>query len=146
MDTPFPIRALLVDDDPTMLALLTALLKARGYAVAQAPDGQAALEKLALEPFDLVITDRVMPRMDGLDLVRALRARGDPVPVYCLMLTAASEREQLAAALDAGVDDFLAKPLHVAELGARLRVAERVLALQAELAACKLRLPGQPAQ
>jgi sigma-B regulation protein RsbU (phosphoserine phosphatase) len=61
------------------------------------------------------------------------------------MLTAASEHGQLAAALDAGVDDFLAKPLHVAELGARLRVAERVLALQAELAACRLRLPGPPA-
>jgi sigma-B regulation protein RsbU (phosphoserine phosphatase) len=130
-----PVRALLVDDDPLLLALLSAFLDSRGYEVAQAADGEAALALMADGGFNLVITDRNMPRMDGLALCRAIRARADESYVYCIMLTASVNEQSLVDAMEAGVDDFLAKPLRPAELGARLRAAERVLALEAGLAA-----------
>ncbi|HEY1231276.1 MAG TPA: response regulator, partial [Ramlibacter sp.] len=130
-----PVRALLVDDDPLLLALLSAFLASRGYTVAEAADGEQALQQLAQGGFNLVVTDRHMPRMDGLDLCRAIRARGDRNYVYCIMLTASGDEQALQVAMEAGVDDFLAKPLRPADLGARLRAAERVLALEAGLAA-----------
>jgi sigma-B regulation protein RsbU (phosphoserine phosphatase) len=130
-----PIRALLVDDDPLLLALLSAFLDSRGYEVTQAADGEAALALMAGGGFNLVVTDRNMPRMDGLALCRAIRARHDESYVYCIMLTASVDEQSLVDAMEAGVDDFLAKPLRPAELGARLRAAERVLALEAGLAA-----------
>lgn len=129
------VRALLVDDDPHLLALLAAFLEARGYAVEQAADGEQALARLEGGGFNLVVTDRNMPRMDGLALCRAIRARAGEAYVYCIMLTASDQEESLVAAMEAGVDDFVAKPLRPAELGARLRAAERVLALEAGLAA-----------
>ena len=129
------IRALLVDDDPILLALLSAFLSARGYAVQEAADGEEALQRLAAGGFNLVVTDRHMPRMDGLALCRAIRARQDASYVYCIMLTASVDERALQVAMEAGVDDFLAKPLRPADLGARLRAAERVLALEAGLAA-----------
>ncbi|MGZ5847306.1 MAG: PP2C family protein-serine/threonine phosphatase [Ramlibacter sp.] len=130
-----PIQALLVDDDPLLLALLAAFLESRGYAVAQAGDGVEALDRLAQGGFNLVITDRHMPRMDGLALCRAIRDGRHDGYVYCIMLTASVDEQALQAAMEAGVDDFLAKPLRPADLGARLRAAERVLALEAGLAA-----------
>lgn len=129
-----PITALLVDDDPMLLALLAAFLESRGYAVAQAADGQEALARLDQGHFNLVVTDRHMPRMDGLALCRAIRGRAADSYVYCIMLTASFDEQSLVAAMEAGVDDFLAKPLRPAELGARLRAAERVLALEAQMA------------
>lgn len=134
MDTP-AIKALLVDDDPTMRALLAAILEDRGYAVDRAGDGFAALGLLADGAHNLVVTDHYMPGMDGLSLCRALRrqARGRPY-IYCIMLTAADDEATLVSAMEAGVDDFLGKPLREAELGARLHAAERVLALEAGLA------------
>jgi phosphoserine phosphatase RsbU/P len=129
------VRALLVDDDPLLLALLSAFLASRGYAVEEAADGEEALQRLAGGGFNLVVTDRHMPRMDGLALCRAIRARQDQHYVYCIMLTASGDEQALQVAMEAGVDDFLAKPLRPADLGARLRAAERVLALEAGLAA-----------
>jgi sigma-B regulation protein RsbU (phosphoserine phosphatase) len=141
-----PIRALLVDDDPLLLALLSAFLDSRGYEVAQAADGEAALALLPGGGFNLVITDRNMPRMDGMALCRAIRARADESYVYCIMLTASVDEQSLVDAMEAGVDDFLAKPLRPAELGARLRAAERVLALEAGLAARNAELVDAYAQ
>ncbi len=134
MDTP-EIHALLVDDDPVMRDLLSAILVDRGYAVDCAADGQDALGLLEGSDHNLVVTDHYMPVMDGLSLCRALRQRlrGRPY-VYCIMLTAADDEATLVAAMEAGVDDFLGKPLREAELGARLHAAERVLALEAGLA------------
>lgn len=130
-----PIRALLVDDDPMLLALLGAFLEERGYAVEEAGDGVQALQSLDGASFNLVITDRNMPNMDGLALCRAIRAHPREGYVYCIMLTASDDEKSLVAAMEAGVDDFLSKPLSPAELGARLRAAERVLALEAQMAA-----------
>lgn len=130
-----PIKALLVDDDPVMLALLSAILEDRGYALDRAAEGHEALRLLATGRHNLVVTDHRMPGMDGLALCRRLRERTRGFPyVYCIMLTAADDEAMLVQAMEAGVDDFLGKPLREAELGARLHAAERVLALETDLA------------
>ncbi|HZY20254.1 MAG TPA: SpoIIE family protein phosphatase [Ramlibacter sp.] len=141
-----PVRALVVDDDPILLALLSAFLESRGYAVSQSGDGTEALERIATGDFNLVVTDRNMPRMDGLALCRAIRARPEAGYVYCIMLTGSFDEASLVAAMEAGVDDFVAKPLRPAELGARLRAAERVLALEAQMASRNLELTRAYAQ
>lgn len=132
--SPPAIRALVVDDDPLIVALLCAFLQSRGYAAEHAPDGASALERLRDDGFNLVLTDRVMPRMDGLALCRAIRQLPGDSYIYCIMLTSSAEEESLVASMEAGVDDFVAKPLRLGELGARLRAAERVLALESGLA------------
>lgn len=131
---PTGFRALVVDDDLLIRELLAALLRDRGYAVETAEDGAMALERMAMADFQLVVTDRSMPRMDGLALCRAIRARGAAGYVYCIMLTASSDEASLVEAMQAGADDFVGKPLQPAELGARLNAAERVLQLEAGLA------------
>lgn len=134
MDPP-AIKALLVDDDLAMRSLLAALLGDRGYVVDSAVDGPAAQRLLAGGAHNLVVTDHHPPGIDGLALCRRLRegAGGRPY-VYCIMLTAADDESTLVQAMEAGVDDFLGKPLREAELVARLHAAERVLALEAGLA------------
>lgn len=128
------LQALVVDDDPVMRLVLTRFLRSRGYQVEQRDDGLAGLERVRQGGIQLVVTDRLMPRMDGLELCRAIRALGGEPYVYCIMLTGNGDDGSLVEAMDAGVDDFLAKPVKLPELGARLRAAERVLALQAGLA------------
>jgi sigma-B regulation protein RsbU (phosphoserine phosphatase) len=134
MQAGLAIRALVVDDDPLVLGLLRAFLAARGYDVEQCEDGEAALARVRDGGFQLVVTDRNMPRMDGLALCRAIRALPATSYVYCIMLTSMREEASLVAAMEAGVDDFLAKPLRLPELGARLHAAERMLSLEAGLA------------
>ncbi len=136
------IKALLVDDDPLILRLLTAFLQGRGWALDQATNGREALATLEQGGHNLVITDRHMPDMDGMALCRAIRQRATSGRgyVYCVMLTSASDEATLVEAMEAGADDFLSKPLQPAQLGARLRAAERVLALEADLARRNLEL------
>lgn len=117
-----------------MAELLRIFLGERGYVVQHCEDGEHALPLLRTGEFNLVLTDRKMPRMDGLALCRAIRGLPLSTYIYCIMLTASGEQESLVAAMDAGVDDFVAKPLSFAELGARLHAAERVLSLEARLA------------
>ncbi|HEX7892160.1 MAG TPA: SpoIIE family protein phosphatase [Ramlibacter sp.] len=129
-----PIRALVVDDDPIIVQLLCAFLRSRGYEAEDCADGQEALERVRDGGINLVLTDRHMPRMDGLALCRAIRALRSDAYIYCIMLTTAREESSLVAAMEAGVDDFVPKPIRLQELGARLRAAERVLGLEAGLA------------
>jgi len=143
---PIAIKALVVDDDPMGVLLLSAFLEGRGYTVENAGDGLEALDRLASGDFNVVITDREMPRMDGVSLCREIRARARNSYVYCIMLTASSDEASLVTAMEAGVDDFLGKPLRPAELGARLHAAERVLALEAGLASRNRRLAEAHAQ
>src|ERR1019366_2422432 len=93
-----------------------------------AADGEAAWELLQTEPVRVIVSDWMMPRTDGLDLCRRVRARAGRDYIYFILLTSrdATEENQMAAT-DAGVDDFLTKPLDLAELWTRLRVAERIL-------------------
>ncbi|UGT45708.1 response regulator transcription factor [Nocardia yamanashiensis] len=99
------------------------LLRFEGYRVELAADGVAALDALARQRPDLAIVDVVMPRLDGLSLCRQLRRRGDHLPI--LVLTARQQSGDRVAGLDAGADDYLAKPFDTEELLARLRALLR---------------------
>ncbi len=116
-------RILVVDDEPAVQNALSRALTLEHYAVAQAIDGQQALERLAADPYDAVILDVAMPRVDGLEVCRRLRVGGDRTPV--LMLTAREEIDDRVAGLDAGADDYLVKPFALRELLARVRALLR---------------------
>jgi two-component system response regulator MprA len=116
-------RILVVDDEPAVQSALLRALTLEHYEVAQATDGQEALEQLGLSPFEAVILDIAMPRIDGLEVCRRLRQGGDRTPV--LMLTARGEVDDRVAGLDAGADDYLAKPFALRELLARVRALLR---------------------
>lgn len=122
------MKILTVEDDPVSRAVLRQALRRLGHEVLEAADGEAAWSLLVNEPVRVVVSDWMMPRTDGLDLCRRIRKRTDAEYLYFILLTSrdATEENQTAAA-DAGVDDFLTKPLDLPELWTRLRVAERIL-------------------
>jgi two-component system, OmpR family, response regulator len=114
-----PNRLLLVEDDPELTELLTETLVDEGYLVDRAPDGQRGLHLGLTRPYDVLVIDRLLPALDGLDLLARLRSRA--VPARALMLTALGTVADRIAGLDAGADDYLAKPFDLDELSARLR-------------------------
>jgi two-component system response regulator MprA len=116
-------RILVVDDEPAVQHALARALALERYEVAQASDGADALEHLDQGPYDAVILDVSMPRLDGLEVCRRMRQAGDRTPV--LMLTARGEIDDRVAGLDAGADDYLVKPFALRELMARLRALLR---------------------
>ena len=122
------MKILAVEDDAVARAVLRKALHRLGHDVVEAVDGEAAWELLESEPVRVVVSDWMMPRADGLDLCRRIRGQPRADYIYFILLTSrdASEENSRAAA-DAGVDDFLTKPLDLAELWTRLRVAERIL-------------------
>jgi two-component system copper resistance phosphate regulon response regulator CusR len=117
------MRILVVEDEPTAANVLAKGLREHAYAVDIAPDGATALEQIAETDYDLVILDILLPRINGLELCRQLRADDAAVPV--LMLTARGGLEQRVEGLDAGADDYLSKPYHFPELLARVRALLR---------------------
>ncbi|MDY7084840.1 MAG: response regulator transcription factor [Actinomycetota bacterium] len=112
-------RLLLVEDDTELSELLTDALHDEGYAVDRAPDGQRGLHLGLTRPYDVMVIDRLLPALDGLDLLARLRSRA--VPARALMLTALGTVADRVAGLDVGADDYLAKPFDLDELSARLR-------------------------
>ena len=122
------MKILAVEDDAVARAVLRQALRRLGHDALEARDGDAAWEILQAEPVRVVVSDWMMPNSDGLDLCRRIRSRTNVDYTYFILLTSrdASPENQTAAA-DAGVDDFLTKPLDLAELWTRLRVAERIL-------------------
>ena len=129
-------RLLLVEDDPELAAMLTDLLAGEGYAVELARDGQRALHLGLSREFDLLLLDRGLPAIEGLDLLARLRSRGRYVPA--LVLSALGQPRDRVEGLDAGAEDYLGKPFDVEELLARLRVLLRRPHDEAPL----LRVPG----
>ncbi len=117
------MRLLVVDDDPSVREALALVLDLNGFEVATAIDGREAIRAFAIESPDAVILDVLMPGLDGLEVCRRLRATGNRTPV--LMLTACSEVSERVAGLEAGADDYLAKPFAREELIARLRALLR---------------------
>ncbi|MFO1245568.1 MAG: response regulator transcription factor [Ramlibacter sp.] len=133
-----PMKRILIAEDQTDIRDLLALnLRGAGYEVAEAVDGSEALAAHSQRPADLLVLDLMMPRLDGLDVCKALRARGSTTPI--LMLTAKSTELDRVLGLELGADDYLTKPFSVAELLARvkalLRRAELVRAASAPDAA-----------
>lgn len=127
------MKILAVDDDPLILELLELSLTSRGHQVVRASDGQQALHRYQQNWVPLIITDRVMAGMDGLDLCRRIRALKAPRYTYIIMLTAIGGKQGFLTGLEAGADDFVTKPFDDEELAARIRVAERILGLQNQI-------------
>ena len=122
------MKILTVEDDPVANRVLDQTLKRLGHDVLPATDGEQALALLAREQPRVVVSDWTMPRMDGLELCRRIRSRAGADYVYFILLTGRTgDHTNREAAADAGVDDFLTKPLDLTELWMRLRVAERIL-------------------
>jgi len=117
------MRLLLVEDDRMIGESLRNALRGCGYAVDWVRDGRAADGTLATERFDLVLLDLGLPQRDGMDVLQALRARGDRTPV--IVLTARDSLASRVQGLDAGADDYLVKPFELDELLARIRAVLR---------------------
>ena len=114
---------LIVEDDEELAAYIRASLESAGHATVHAPDGHDALTKAQRSDFDLLILDRMLPKLDGIEVVAALRRDGVDVPV--LMLTARGSIEDRVTGLRSGADDYLAKPFAFAELLARVEALGR---------------------
>ncbi|HEU4847865.1 MAG TPA: response regulator transcription factor [Rubrobacteraceae bacterium] len=117
------MRILLVEDEAYLARMIARVLGEEAYAAELAEDGRTGLSRALAEDFDLVIVDWMLPDLDGLQVVRRLRAAGMSVPV--LMLTARSQVEDRVEGLDAGADDYLTKPFALPELLARVRALTR---------------------
>jgi DNA-binding response OmpR family regulator len=115
-------RILLVDDEQSIQTLLSFPLRKDGYEVVQATDGREALARFGEGPFDLVVLDVMLPRLDGLEVCRRLRARSS-VPI--IMLTAKAEEIDKVLGLELGADDYITKPFSLREFRSRVKAALR---------------------
>ncbi|MGC4073116.1 MAG: response regulator [Nibricoccus sp.] len=128
------MKALVIDDDPSTQKIMKLLLEKSGYEPVIHSDGKSGCEAaLAPEGPSLVILDWMLPDIDGLAICKKLRAANLKVRPYILFLTSKKEKIDAASGLDTGADDFISKPFNVAEMQARLRVAQRTLDYQREL-------------
>lgn len=127
----FPI--LIVDDDQLLRRILETSLKAAGYEVVAAENGKEALELFKKKYYPIVMTDWIMPEMDGLDLCRAIRAEEAERYTYIILLTSLDSKNDIIAGLEAGADEYLVKPINQAELKTRLKTARRILELESNL-------------
>lgn len=128
------MRILIAEDDLASRIILAAVLKKNGYEVEAASNGLTAWE--AMQKPDaprLAILDWIMPEMDGLEVVRRIRTRSTERPPYLIMLTMKSEKADIIAGLDAGADDYLAKPFDPGELRARVEAGRRIVEMQTAL-------------
>ncbi|GAB4098256.1 GGDEF domain-containing response regulator [Sinomonas halotolerans] len=128
------MRVLVVDDDPGSRLVAQAAVERPGHECLVADDGDSAWEMFQRYEPHVVVTDLVMPGMDGLELCRAIRAHGQEAYTYLMVLTSFNAREDVLAGLEAGADDYVAKPLDPFVLHSRLLVAQRVTSLHAQLA------------
>jgi two-component system OmpR family response regulator len=117
------MRVLLVEDDYMIGNVVQQALRDASYGVDWVMDGDAALRSFACLPYQMLLLDLGLPRQDGMEVLRAIRAAGGRVPV--ILLTARDETEDRVAGLDAGADDYLVKPFQLSELLARMRAVTR---------------------
>lgn len=130
---PTAAKVLIVDDSRLQRIILSASLKRWGYEVYEAESGQQALDICEETPPDMVISDWMMPGMDGLEFCKHFRAMERETYGYFVLLTSKSEKGEIAQGLDNGADDFLTKPVNASELRARLTAGERILGMEREL-------------
>jgi sigma-B regulation protein RsbU (phosphoserine phosphatase) len=130
-----PLRVLIAEDDPVSRTVLDRTLRGWGHNVTVTRDGSEAWEALLREDApNLAILDWMMPGIEGPEICRRVRALAKPVPPYLILLTAKGLTDDIVNGLDSGADDFVTKPFDRHELRSRLRVGERMLALQEGLA------------
>ena len=126
-------RILVCDDEKLIRDMLQKALTARGYEVVTAADGQEAVDKVRSEVPQLVLLDLMMPRMDGFEVLRHLRAAPEHLGLQVIVLTARASQEVLQEALEAGADDYISKPFHLGELMSRVEAHLRIASYSAEL-------------
>lgn len=131
MNHSFPI--LIVEDNPVSLKILEMIIKNAGYEVIPAHDGSQALNILKEKFIPIVITDWVMPEMDGLELCRKIRQMNFSGYVYIIFFTTKDSKGDIIAGLEAGADEYLTKPVDPSELFARLNTGKRILELESSL-------------
>ena len=124
------MRLLLAEDERALSKALATILERSNYSVDTVYDGEAALEYLAADNYDGVILDIMMPKKDGITVLKELRSRGSKIPV--LILTAKSEVDDKVLGLDSGANDYLTKPFHSRELLARIRAMTRTQSAQTD--------------
>ena len=120
--SPQPARILLVDDEQSVQKLLSYPLRKEGYEVVPAMDGQEALERCRGQSFDLIVLDVMLPKIDGFDVCRQIRAQSS-VPI--IMLTAKAEEFDKVLGLELGADDYITKPFSMREFRSRVKAALR---------------------
>ena len=132
-DKSYNLRILLVDDDRATLMLMKTLLEQAGHTVASADNGMDALSMVEKFMPQLIITDWVMPKMDGIEFCKALRQNPVWRNIYVFIMTAQEGTDRLVEAFKAGANDYMTKPINIKVLGARLGAGQRVVQLQEEL-------------
>lgn len=120
---PSPLSVLVIEDDAELARLLTDQLRAEGYAVRVEEDARAAIDLITAQPFDVILLDRMLPAIDGVDVLKRLRRERVDVPV--ILLTALGRLAERIEGLDAGADDYIVKPFEIDELIARIRTVLR---------------------
>ena len=131
MDTGFPI--MVVDDDVVSRALIERYLKKAGFEVTSAGNGKEAISLLDQQFYPIVLTDWMMPEMDGPELCRNIRDRKMDGYVFIILITARDSKTDIVSGLESGADDYLTKPIHSAELLARINTGIRILKLEQSL-------------
>jgi len=127
------MNILLVDDDATTLSLLEKSLSKWGYSIAKAENGIQAVEQLQHTHIDMIVSDWLMPQMDGLALCEKVRSLDLDHYIYIILISAQDTRTDVVRGLEGGVDDYITKPLNLDELHARLEIGARVIKLEREL-------------
>jgi len=127
------MKILIAEDDSGSRRLVKVRLSAAGHEVVEAADGQLAWELFQREPFQMVITDWMMPKLDGLGLIQNIRSNGHQHYTYIIMLTAIDDKPNVVMGLEHGADEYLTKPFDSKELMARVASGERILKLEEQL-------------
>jgi diguanylate cyclase (GGDEF)-like protein len=130
-DVPFTV--LVVEDHPDQRELLAIVLQREGYKVVTAANGLEALEKLETENVQIVLSDIMMPKMDGFELIKRIRMNPALKNIYLILITARIQEGDRVRGLDLGADDYITKPFSFSELLARVRVGSRVVHYQKHL-------------
>jgi diguanylate cyclase (GGDEF)-like protein len=128
-----PLTVLVIEDHPDQRDLLAIVLKREGYQVITAANGLEALEKLENENVQIALSDIMMPKMDGFELIKRIRANPALKSIYLILITARIQEGDRVRGLDLGADDYITKPFSFSELLARVRVGTRVVQYQQHL-------------
>lgn len=128
------MKVLIADDDLVSRRLLQGYLQKWGYEVTVAMNGAEAWRLFEQNEFQIVISDWMMPELDGTELIRRIRGSAKPGYVYTILLTARSQKNDLVEGMEAGADDFVSKPFDGDELHVRVRAGERIVKLEQALA------------
>lgn len=131
MDNSFPI--LVAEDDLVSRKTLEKILKQAGYDVVTSGNGKEALEIIRQRFFPIIITDWMMPEVNGLELCRSIRKSNFQGYIFIILLTAKDSKHDIIVGLEAGADDYLTKPVNHSELVARLKAGQRILELEKAL-------------